>query len=106
MRKSIGIIVCSIVVGIMATYLLMRKKKILSNTEGISIERDRDNQENEKYKNMKGSAIGNIYSRHEDAATLMKESIEVIHENINVTDNTNQEIKQEFEELEKMLSED
>lgn len=58
------------------------------------------------YENVKSSAIGSMYSRHEGAAAIMRDSVETIHENVKVPENTNNEIDKVSAELDKMLSED
>lgn len=47
-----------------------------------------------------------MYSRHEGAATVMKDSVDTIRENIKVSEKTNDEIDEISSELDKMISED
>jgi hypothetical protein len=54
------------------------------------------------YEDVKGSAIGNMYTRHEGVASIIKESIDTIRERVK----TNNNIDQVSAELDKMLSED
>lgn len=63
-------------------------------------------QEETKYKDVQSSAIGNMYSRHKEAANIIKNSIETIHKNVKVSENTNNEIDEVSAELDKMLGED
>lgn len=58
------------------------------------------------YEEVKSSAIGKMYSRHEGAATIMRDSVETIRENVKVSESTNNEIDEVSIELDKMLSED
>lgn len=58
------------------------------------------------YEDVKNSSIGNMYSRHEGAATVMRESVDAIRKNIHVSDGTNDEIDDISAELDKMISED
>lgn len=63
-------------------------------------------QEEPIYEDAKSSAIGSMYYRHEGAATIIRNSVETIRENVNVSENTNNEIDEVSAELDKMLSED
>lgn len=47
-----------------------------------------------------------MYSRHEDAATIMSDSVYAIRENIKVSESTNDEIDDVSAELDRMISED
>ncbi|WP_029502391.1 hypothetical protein [Lachnoclostridium phytofermentans] len=58
------------------------------------------------YEDVKSSAIGSMYSRHEGAATIMSDSVEAILENVKISKGTNDEIDEVSAELDKMLSED
>lgn len=58
------------------------------------------------YEDVKNSAIGSMYSRHEGAAIIMSDSVETIRENVKVSEGTNDEIDAVSAELDKMLSED
>lgn len=58
------------------------------------------------YEDVKNSTIGSMHSRHESATTIMSDFVEKIRENINVSENTNDEIDEVSDELDKMLSED
>lgn len=58
------------------------------------------------YEDVKNSTIGSMHSRHESATTIMSDFVEKIRENINVSENTNDEIDEVSDELDKILSED
>ena len=58
------------------------------------------------YEEIKDSAFGSMYERHGEAASLMKENIETIRENVKISENANREIDEVSAELDKMLSED
>ena len=63
-------------------------------------------QDKPMYENVKSSAIGSMYSRHEGAATIMSDSVDAIRENIKVSERTNDEIDDISAELNGMISED
>ena len=58
------------------------------------------------YEEVKSSAIGSMLSRHEDAAAIMRDSIETIRENVKISKDTNDEVDAVSDELDKMLRED
>lgn len=58
------------------------------------------------YEDVKGLAIGNMYTRHEGVASIIKESVDTIRERLKISVNTNNNIDQVSAELNKMLSED
>lgn len=101
----------------MAIYFLNKKKsnenpeckepgKKQSPVEDVHSPENASTQETSIYEDNKSSAIGSMYSRHENAATIMKDSVEAICENVKVSTDINDEIDEVSAELEKMLSED
>lgn len=58
------------------------------------------------YRNARNSAIETIYSRHEGAAALIKDSVAAIRENLNTSASINDEIDELSAELDKMTSEE
>lgn len=76
-----------------------------SPVEDMSSKNSATTQEEPIYENIKSSAIGSMYSRHEDAANIMRDSVEAIHENVKVSANINNEIDEISAELDKLLSE-
>ena len=61
--------------------------------------------EAETYEKDKKSTIEELHSRHESVAIIMNESVNAIRKNIKVSDNTNSQIDEISDELDKMLSE-
>lgn len=121
MKKALWIVGVGLIIGgaTMAIYLLNSKKKEYdenteckepakkqSPVEDMSSKKSATTQEEPIYENIKSSAIGSMYSRHEDAATIMRDSVEAIRENVKVSANTNNEIDEVSAELDKILSED
>lgn len=122
MKKMFYIVGTGLVVGAVATafYLLNNKKTKECETkhnykddDGQSVPEDKESltevaitQDEPIYEEVKSSAIGNMYFRHESAATIMSDSIDTIRANISVSENTNNEIDEISAELDKMISED
>lgn len=123
MKRELYIVLVSLVVGaaaVTAVNLVVNKKKKecrSSNDYRDSCEDGESsdnnylteviiNQDEPMYEDIKSSAIGNMYSRHLDAAITMSESIKKIHENIKISESINDEIDAVSAELDKMLSED
>lgn len=121
MRKALCIIGAGLIIGGTAAiiYLLSNKKKKhdtchdfkepekkQSSVMDAPLTRAELTREEPVYENAKKSAIGSMYSRHEGAAAIMRDSVETIHENVKISENTNNEIDKVSAELDKMLSED
>lgn len=103
----------------MAIYLLSSKRKEYdenteckepekkqSPVEDMLLTKSATTQKEPIYENIKSSAIGSMYSRHEDASITMKDSVEAIRENVKVSTDTNNEIDEVSAELDKLLSGD
>lgn len=103
-----------LIIGSAATIYLLNKTKVENQfkqskqdlTTDESITKIVLNQEEPVYDDIKNSTIENFYSRHSDATNIMKDSIEVIRENVKVSENTNKEINAISAELDKLLGED
>ncbi len=121
MKKELCMVGVGLIIGgaAMAIYLLSsRRKEYDKNTEckepdkkqspveDMPLTKIAAPQEEPIYENIKSSVIGNMYSRHEDAATVMKDSVQAIRENVKVSTYTNNEIDGVSAELDKLLSED
>ncbi len=123
MKKFFYIVGAGLIVGVMAAivaYLLSNKKKKKCKvfhdykksdddktyTANESLIKTAPIQEEFEYGDIKSSAVGSMYSRHEGAATVIKDSVDIISENVKVFENTNNEIDEVSAELDKMLSED
>ncbi len=123
MKKVFYIVGAGLVVGAVAAtamYLLSskEKKKCGSSYDYKDTGEERASADNESstevtitqdepvYEDVKRFAIGSMYSRHEGAATIMRNSVEANRENIKVSESTNNEIDKLSAELDKMLSED
>lgn len=122
MKKVFYIVGAGIVAGVVATiaaYLMrcMEKEECGSNhewlnpgEEGVLADDEASTEvtitDGDIYEDVKKSTIGSTYFRHENAATIMSDSVEAIRENIKVSESTNDEIDEVSAELDKMLSED
>lgn len=107
MKKALYIIGAGLIISSAAAiYLLNKNKKEQSPVDDATLATVVPNQEEPVYEDVKSSAIGNMYSRQEGAATIIRNSVEAIRENVKVSENTNNEIDEVSAELDKMLSED
>lgn len=123
MKKVLYVVGVGLVVGAVATtfYFWNNKKKKNASEEACKYKNSEDKMEEEKeessanviiaqdepvYEDVKSSAIGSMYSRHEGAATIMSDSVDAIRENIKVSEDTNDEIDDISAELDRMISED
>lgn len=122
MRKALYIIGTGLIIGgtAVAIHLLSNKKnkgydmchdcKYPENEKpsasDVTLSKLSPNQDKPVYENVKRSAIESMYARHEGAATIIRDSVDTICENVKVSENTNNEIDKVSVELNKMLSED
>ena len=122
MKNVLYVVGAGLVVGAVAAtfYFWVNKKKKASEradeyknfNDKVEEEKDESstdviiNQDEPVYEDIKSSAIGNMYSRHEGAATIMSDSVDAIRENIKVSESTNDEIDDISAELDRMISED
>lgn len=123
MKKVLYVVGVGLVVGAVATtfYFWNNKKKKNASEETCEYKNSDDKMEEEKeesstnviiaqdepvYEDVKSSAIGSMYSRHEGAATIMHDSVDAIRENIKVSESTSDELDDISAELDKMISED
>lgn len=121
MKKVLFVVGVGLVVGAAAAttfYFLNNKKKKNASEEACEYKNFDDKVEEESstdviiakdepmYEDIKSSAIGSMYSRHEGAATVMSDSVDAIRENIKVSEDTNDEIDDISAELDRMISED
>lgn len=120
MKKVLYVVGAGLVVGAVAAtfYFLNNKKKKNASEKACECKNFDDKGEEENgessadviiaqdepvYEDVKSSAIGSMYSRHEGAATVMSDSV---RENIKVSEDTNNEIDDISAELDRMISED
>lgn len=122
MKKVLYVVGAGLVAGAVATifYFWVDKKKKVSEkvdecknfNDKVEEEKDESSsdviitQDEPVYEDVKSSSIGSMYSRHEDAATIMSDSVYAIRENIKVSESTNDEIDDVSAELDRMISED
>ena len=122
MKKVLYVVGAGLVAGAVATifYFWVDKKKKVSEkvdecknfNDKVEEEKDESSsdviitQDEPVYEDVKSSSIGSMYSRHEDASTIMSDSVYAIRENIKVSESTNDEIDDVSAELDRMISED
>ena len=120
MKKVLYVVGAGLVVGAVAATIYYVNKKKASEEVGEHKKSDdklgTENSEFSKdviiaqdepvYEDVKSSAIGSMYSRHEGAAHVMSDSVDAIRKNFKVSEDTNAEIDDISAELDKMISED
>ena len=121
MKKVLCVVGAGLVVGaVAATLYCMNNKKKKVSEEACEHKKfddkfETENSESSKdviivqdepvYEDVKSSAIGSMYSRHEGVANVMSDSVDAIRENIKVSEDTNAEIDDISAELDRMISE-
>lgn len=118
MKKAVYIIGAGLVIGGAAAIYLLSKKDTSHTIDNFSPESEATSEKEEslakpepkqqqaEYGNIKSQAVGSMYTRHTDAADIVKSSVEAIHENIKTSEKTNNNIDAILAELDDMLSED
>lgn len=120
MKKILYVVGAGVFVGaVAATFYFLNSKKKKPSEKAYEYKSFNDKVEEDEYltdvtiaqdkpmyENVKSSAIGSMYSRHEGAATIMSDSVDAIRENIKVSERTNDEIDDISAELNGMISED
>lgn len=122
MKKSLYVVSAGLIIGTAAAvFILGNKRKKDASGESCEYKNfdDKVEEENDKslaevmisqdgpvYEDVKSSAIGKMYFRHEGAASVMRDSVKVIRENVKVSEEANDKIDDISAELDKMISED
>lgn len=115
MKKAVYIVGAGLVIGGAAAIYLLSKKDTSHTVNDFSPESEATSEKEEslakpepkaEYGNIKSQAVGSMYTRHTDAADIVKSSVEAIHENIKTSEKTNNYIDVISDELDDMLSED
>lgn len=121
MTKLLGIIGVGLVAGSAIYVLLNKKEKTKKNintslkktTEDFSSDntmpinnRNHTNCENAELEDVKASAVGNIYTRHEEATNIIKENVNIILSRTKISEDDNHDLDQISDELDELLREE
>lgn len=122
MKKILYVVGAGLAVSaVAATFYFWNRKKKESPKNTCEYKNSNDNGAEEKdksstdiiiaqdetaYEDAKSSAVSSMYSRHEGTASIMRDSVDAIRENIKVSERTNNEIDDISAELDRMISED
>ena len=111
MKKAVYIVGAGLVIGGAATIYMLNKKRTTHTMNNVypesettsekeeSLAKTEPKQQQAEYGDIKNQAVGNMYTRHTDAA-------EAIRENTKTSKKTNNDIDVISAELDDMLSED
>lgn len=116
MKKAVYIVGAGLVIGGAVAIYLLSKKETSHTVNNFSPESEATSEKEESLAkpkqqqaecgNIKSQTVGSMYTRHSDAADVVKSSVEAIHENIKTSEKTNNNIDVISAELDDMLSED
>lgn len=121
MTKVLRIIGVGLVVGSAICMLLNKKEKTKKNgntcLEETAEDFSSDNTvsiinpsythcENAEFEDIKASAVGNIYSRHEEATNIIKENVDTILSRTKIAEDENSDLDQISDELDELLREE
>ena len=117
MKKVLGIIGIGLIAGA-AVYLLLNKREKAKNNintcpedfssdNTVSIINQNDTHaENAGFQDVKASAVGTMYTRHEEASNIMKEAVDIICSRSEISEDENRDLDQLSDELDELLSEE
>lgn len=118
MKKAVYIVGAGLVIGGAATIYMLNKKRTTHTMNNVypesettsekeeSLAKTEPKQQQAEYGDIKNQAVGNMYTRHTDAAEVVKSSVEAIRENTKTSKKTNNDVDAISAELDDMLSED
>lgn len=121
MKKMLGIIGIGLIFGVAVYELFNKKEKIKNNiytcpektpynfssdnTVSI-IKRNDTHSENDWFEDVKASAIGTMYTRHEEASNIMEEAVDIICSRSKISSDENRDLDKLSDELDELLSEE
>lgn len=121
MKKVLEIIGIGLIAGA-AVYVLLNKTENTKNNsnprpektpEDFSsystmsiIYRNDAHGENAGFEDVKASAVGTMYTRHEEASNIMKEAVDIISSRSEISADENRDLDQLSDELDELLSEE
>lgn len=117
MKKVLGLIGVGLIIG-SAVYMLFnknKKKKDIINTSSedfslddtVSIINQNDTYaDSAGFEDVKASAVGTIYTRHEEASNIMKEAVDIICSRSEISEDENCDLDQISNELDELLREE
>lgn len=76
-----------------------------SSVQGTALTEEKVVQDTTSYEDEKNYAAGSVHSRHQDAAAIMKDSLNTIQENVKTAEETNTKIDDVADELERLMDE-
>lgn len=118
MKKAVYIVGAGLVIGGAAAIYLLSKKETSHTVNDLSQEPETASEKEEilaekaskqhqaEYGGVKSRAVENMYTRHTDAAEVVKSSVEAIRENTKTSKKANNDIDAISAELDDLLSED
>jgi hypothetical protein len=117
MKKVLGIIGIGLIAGV-AVYVLLNKKEktknnintrpedFSSNNNMSIINQNDTHAENAGFEDVKASAVGTMYTRHEEASNIMKEAVDIICSRSEISEDENRDLDQISDELDELLREE
>ena len=117
MKKAVYLVGIGLVIGGAAAIYLLSKKETSHTVNDFSQEPETASEKEEilaekaskqhqaEYGGVKSRAVENMYTRHTDAAEVVKSAVEVIHENAKTSEKVNNDIDAISAELDEMMGE-
>lgn len=116
MKKVLGIIGIGFIASAAFSFLFNKKEKRKNNINTSIKEFSSDNTvpttnkndihvENAGLEDVKASAVRNMYTRHEEASKIMKESVDIICSRTETSEDKNSDLDKISDELDELLRE-
>lgn len=121
MKKMLGIIGIGLIAGATVYVRLSKMKKTkdninirleknpgaVSSDSTVSIINQNDiHSERDEFEDVKASTIGSMSARHEEAASIMKDAVDIICKRSEISEDENRDLDQLSVELDELLSEE
>lgn len=116
MKKVLGIIGIGFIASAAFSFLFNKKEKRKNNINTSikefssvntvpTINKNDIHVENAGLEDVKASAVRNMYTRHEEASKIMKESVDIICSRTEISEDKNSDLEQISDELDELLRE-
>lgn len=108
MKKALSVIALIVTAGIIV-YVLWRKKSSEQTSdanEDVIIETNENDETDTALETVKKNVATDIMNRHEEAANLMQDALNTIHENCDTSTADDEKLEKISSELDELLSEE
>lgn len=112
MKKWLGLIGFGAIAGALVYFFLNKKEKVdfdkteIKEDNSATSKKDDVTEVELEFVSMKSESVKEMFERHEDAAQVMKDAVDIICKRSEVAEDENNDLEQISEELDELLKED